>query len=529
MKSYLCRFPNAELSMNHSGGVFHAATFFLAKGKKYCQTIVRSVWQPSSRIPLKTPMPGILEPRSQSRVTDTPIQTIPLRPITYDEVGQHHTLESAYIVYNGLVYDITAFLPHHPGGTSVLRAALGTDITDTLRSMHHVDIGRMLESEVFRNKNGILLIGRIVDDERNSRNWIGRYSYQSRRRYDADDPMGEEIQSSVMAFLRREKLPLKKPIGECAFLIVMFYAAYMVTAYFAFIEGGTVACLLLGPVCTFTAVNVGHTVMHGGFAKSRILDLLGRCVWDFGGYSARTWDVEHQIHHQAPHSSIDLQTAPETGVRFFEHQQVRPHHRFQMAYLWFAFIFYSPVSWVMHTYGTLFKYPSVLMTDKLLHVGFKMIGFIIPITLSFYLHGAWLAGFNLLVFAISMSYFSLFTLFIQHEDSYLPEDGNEPWSVRQVVTSASWHTRNFVFEWFFGYFNYHTEHHLFPSLNPALYPKIQPIVRSICEKYGVRYKYISYVELVRSQIRAWSRYGQPLRIEAHHGEPAAVAGSSTNE
>jgi fatty acid desaturase/predicted heme/steroid binding protein len=432
------------------------------------------------------------------------------RSISYEEVGRHNTLASAYVVYNGFVYDITAFLPHHPGGTSVLRAALGTDITDTVRSMHPVDVGRLLESESFRQKYGILLLGPVEEDSTHERSRIGRYSYQSRRRYAADDPMGEEIQSSVMAFLRREGFSLKKPIGECALLIVMFYAAYTLTAYFAFIEGWTIACLLLGPVCTFTAVNVGHTVMHGGFAKSWILNLLGRCVWDFGGYSARTWDVEHQIHHQAPHSSIDLQTAPDTGVRFFEHQPPRPHHRFQLAYLWLAFVFYSPVSWVMHSYGTLVKYPSVRTTDKILHVAFKMTGFIIPIALSFYLHGVWLAGINLLVFAISMSYFSLFTLFIQHEDSYLPEDGCEPWSVRQVVTSVSWHTRNFVFEWFFGYFNYHTEHHLFPSLNPALYPKIQPLVRSICEKYGVHYKYISYVELVRSQIRAWVRYGRQM-------------------
>jgi len=62
------------------------------------------------------------------------------------------------------------------------------------------------------------------------------------------------------------------------------------------------------------------------------------------------------------------------------------------------------------------------------------------------------------------------------------------------------------FEWLFGYFNYHTEHHLFPGLNPSLYPKIQPIVKSVCEKYGVRYKHISYLEMVCSQVRAWRKY-----------------------
>jgi fatty acid desaturase len=105
-----------------------------------------------------------------------------------------------------------------------------------------------------------------------------------------------------------------------------------------------------------------------------------------------------------------------------------------------------------------------------------------------------------------MSYFSLFTLFIQHEDAFLPESEKEPWSVRQVVTSVSWRSRSRLFEWLFGYFNYHIEHHLFPGLNPSVYPRIQPIVKAICQKHGVQYKHVSYVELVRSQLRAWRRY-----------------------
>jgi fatty acid desaturase len=76
----------------------------------------------------------------------------------------------------------------------------------------------------------------------------------------------------------------------------------------------------------------------------------------------------------------------------------------------------------------------------------------------------------------------------------------------KIATSSSWYTRNRFFEWLLGYFNYHTEHHLFPGLNPALYPKIQPIVRSVCAASWVRYKYISFFELVRSQVRAWRKF-----------------------
>ena len=174
--------------------------------------------------------------------------------------------------------------------------------------------------------------------------------------------------------------------------------------------------------------------------------------------------------------------------------------------MWALFILYSPSSWVMHSYNTLFKYPNVRCSDKALHIAFKLSFFVLPIVYSFWVHPIGIAARNLLVFAISMSYFSLFTLFIQHEDAYLPEDAQEAWSVRQVVTSVSWRSGSRVFEWFFGYFNYHTEHHLFPGLNPSLYPRIQAVVKSICLKHGVAYKHISYWELVSSQLRAWKHY-----------------------
>jgi fatty acid desaturase len=177
-----------------------------------------------------------------------------------------------------------------------------------------------------------------------------------------------------------------------------------------------------------------------------------------------------------------------------------------MLYIWFVFVLYSPNSWVIHSYNTLFKYDCVPPSDKVIHVVAKALGFVLPITMSFHLFDAGTAFRNLFLFALSMSYFSLFTLFIQHEHSYLPEKETEPWSIRQVTTSATWYTKNFAFEWLLGYFNYHTEHHLFPGLNPALYPKIQPIVQSVCERHGVAYKYISYFELVRSQLRAWRKF-----------------------
>jgi len=424
----------------------------------------------------------------------------------YAQLGQHNTEQSAYVAYDGLVYDLAGFLSMHPGGSDILLTALGSDITKTLDSFHDVHVSRFLLSEDFRKRNGIRLVARLSTPANEQHNRIGLYDYQSRREYQTPDPMGDELQREVFGFLRKQNLPVKKSLSSCIVLLVQFYSALMTCVYFGFIKGSWAACLALGPVATFMAVNVGHTVMHGGFSLNPIVNLLGRCLWDAGGYAACCWNIEHQIHHQAPHTSIDLQTARGTGMRFFEHQEPMWIYRYQMYYMWFLFVLYSPASWVMHSYKTLFKYPTVRPFDKALHVGFKLCFFVLPIAFSFRFLPFSIAARNFVIFAVSMSYFSIFTLFVQHEDAYLPEDEKEPWSIRQVTTSVSWRSHSAIFEWLFGYFNYHIEHHLFPGLNPSVYPKIQPIVKSICQKHGVRYKHVSYAELVGSQLRAWSRY-----------------------
>ena len=430
--------------------------------------------------------------------------------LDYQEIGKHNTSSSAYVVYEGIVLDITEFLNKHPGGRPILNVSLGTDITNVLDSFHDVRVSKAIKNSFFQQKNGIKVIGRTNETLEGGRYSEGTHDYQARRLYSQNDPMWDSLRREVFDFIRKNDLPTKKPLAECIALLAIFYSTYLVVIYAGFIYGLPWLCLLLGPIATFMAVNVGHTVMHGGFSNNNIVNLLGRGLGDASGYSSGCWDVEHQIHHQAPHSEIDLQTAPPSGVKFFEHQETQWHHRYQTYYMWVLFTIYSPTSWVVHSIRTLFVYPSITPFEKLHHIFFKTTCFVIPIALSFYFNTFWVALGCFAAYSISMSYFSIFTLFIQHEDSYLPESSSESWAARQIKTSVSWKSNSKLFEWLFGYFNYHTEHHLFPGINPSLYPAIQPIVKRICAEHNVQYKHVSYMELVKSQYRAWQKYSNHM-------------------
>ena len=55
---------------------------------------------------------------------------------TYEEVQQHKSAESCWVVLYGSVYDVTSFLPDHPGGSKIILQLAGTDATEEYDPIH---------------------------------------------------------------------------------------------------------------------------------------------------------------------------------------------------------------------------------------------------------------------------------------------------------------------------------------------------------------------------------------------------------
>lgn len=56
--------------------------------------------------------------------------------LTMSVVAQHNTKASCYTVVDGLVYDITSYIPFHPGGERDIMKACGRDATSMFHSKH---------------------------------------------------------------------------------------------------------------------------------------------------------------------------------------------------------------------------------------------------------------------------------------------------------------------------------------------------------------------------------------------------------
>ena len=82
----------------------------------------------------------ILLKTSTSRSDETfldPTAAKPLRTLTLAEVSEHASNESAWIVIDGGVYDITPYVTEHPGGVKAILKNAGGDATKGFKGPQH--------------------------------------------------------------------------------------------------------------------------------------------------------------------------------------------------------------------------------------------------------------------------------------------------------------------------------------------------------------------------------------------------------
>lgn len=56
--------------------------------------------------------------------------------LTWSEISKHNSLSDCWIVVNGRVYDITRYIPMHPGGSGIIEPYCGRDATDIFYNIH---------------------------------------------------------------------------------------------------------------------------------------------------------------------------------------------------------------------------------------------------------------------------------------------------------------------------------------------------------------------------------------------------------
>ncbi|XP_021893369.1 cytochrome b5-like [Carica papaya] len=68
---------------------------------------------------------------------------------TFEDLANHKSRGSCWLLIHGKVYDVTSFMEEHPGGEEVLLAATGRDATDDFEDVGHSDEARALMPNMY--------------------------------------------------------------------------------------------------------------------------------------------------------------------------------------------------------------------------------------------------------------------------------------------------------------------------------------------------------------------------------------------
>jgi L-lactate dehydrogenase (cytochrome) len=59
--------------------------------------------------------------------------------LTGEEVAKHSSKDDCWVIVHGKVYDVTEFLPEHPGGMNIILKYAGKDATEEYEPIHPPD------------------------------------------------------------------------------------------------------------------------------------------------------------------------------------------------------------------------------------------------------------------------------------------------------------------------------------------------------------------------------------------------------
>ena len=215
-------------------------------------------------------------PVLQSKLCDNEVVDLP--KISMKELQDHVTRNSCWICVDGFVYDVTEWLPKHPGGELVIINAAGLDVTDIFNAYHPSQVRRMLKQ---------YMIGRVEEYVVNDTCLKFR---DLARAIDKSDIMTTRPNFYIRMIIWYTAL-LSASImcviyGRDNFGISVFAGGLLMALYFQQIA--------------FMGHDLGHTaVFHNRRTDSAVGLLIGNL---FSGISMGWWKATHNVHHCATNS-----------------------------------------------------------------------------------------------------------------------------------------------------------------------------------------------------------------------------------
>jgi cytochrome b involved in lipid metabolism len=404
--------------------------------------------------------------------------------VSRDEVSKHNTEDDCWVIIDNKVYDVTKWLPHHPGGKNLILNLAGTDVTEEFKVFHLNPCYARLRP---------FLIGEV------SKNDIKEIS-----------PLAKDV---AQLSQKLKKQGAFKPdylfhASRGVIILALFYGC-LYFLQFPSVLSTIISAFCLG-LCWQQFAFTGHDLGHHGVTHDFKLDhKLGFVIGNaMQGISLAWWRHNHNTHHTITNSITydpDIQHVPFLAVSsdFFKNLTSKYYNR--------TMKFDSVAKWFISSQHFWF-YPVMMLARFNLYAQSYIFILAGPGSLSkernyelasLIFFATWLT--YLLTFTASFGHAILFLLvshavagivhvqicinhFPMETFEGLPQKAYETdgYIKSQLVTTTNIECSPFM-DFFHGGLQFQVEHHLFPHLTRSWLRYTQGEVRKICKKHNLPY------------------------------------------
>lgn len=397
--------------------------------------------------------------------------------VTMDEVARHDGRDGTYwLELRGEVYDVTEFVPRHPGG-SLVELGAGRHATTLFESYHPGPaLGRARR-----------VLGKKAKH-------VGTLPPAEQEPY-GDPAFFEAVRERVDALLRERGLTYHSGSWlvavESVVLVLLFLGAWA----WRLADGSMLAAVLGGLVMARLGFAM-HSGNHAAVARRSRANAAVGTLMDLVGGSSTVWQATHQVSHHGKPNVSGYDNDAEIGfplLRFHPALPRRPLHRIQTVGLAIGMSL-GLVKWVTSDITHLVRGRA---SNVSIHVSraawikvivFKSLWTVMHVVLPIALLGPLVGLLGTFVMMAIAAYYMEGIFIVNHLQRGLVPIPGAHWAEQQVQGTANWGSAKRWTNWISGGLNHQIEHHLFPSMAIHLYPVISPVVRRTCEEFGLRYR-----------------------------------------
>ncbi|KAG0568065.1 hypothetical protein KC19_7G183900 [Ceratodon purpureus] len=438
--------------------------------------------------------------RLRSSVATGPDSDRPLEKYTLEDVSHHSSPSDCWLVIWGKVYDVTRWVPNHPGG-SLIHVKAGQDCTQLFDSYHPLYVRNML---------GKYCIGELAPSVGDEKFKTAHLEYMD----SSNEDFYLVLKQRVEAYFKKNKItPRIHPHMLLKSLIIL--GGYFACYYLAFFLSSSfllslVFAMGMGFFAAEVGVSIQHDGNHGAYTNWCGFGYIMGASLDLVGASSFMWRQQHVVGHHSftnvDNYDPDIRVKDPDVRRVAVTQPRQWYHSYQHVYLGVLYGVLALKSiflddFMAYSSGSIGPVKVAKMTPLEFNIFFGA-----KLFYAFYMfvlpsiYGVHSAGSFFLLYVAAMLVTGWVLAFL-FQVAHVVDDVEFPtpeecggvlkvkggWAATQVATSTNFSPQSLFWSHVSGGLNNQIEHHLFPGVCHLYYPSIQPIVKETCKEFNVPY------------------------------------------